>query len=169
MAGKGAYETFQNEGGGHRWQRVPPTEKRGRVQTSTVTVAVLNPDTTRESDLRMEDIEVRTTRGSGPGGQNRNKVENCVVVTHKPTGETVRVDSKSQSQNKILALKILKSRLDERARETSLQAQNSIRHAQIGAGMRGDKRRTYRVKDDIIQDHITNQSWKYSQWIRGNW
>lgn len=169
--GKGAKELFADESGGHRWQRVPPTEKRGRVQTSTITVAVLDMvnDYDHHHELNMHEVDIATTRGSGPGGQHRNKTESCVVVTHKPTGIIIRIDSKSQHQNKALALKILKSKLAE-IKQIQKQAQaNLSRKEQVGSGMRGDKIRTYREKDDIVIDHRSDQKWSLNAWLRGNW
>jgi len=162
---------FASESGGHRWQRIPPTEKRGRVQTSTITVAVLDMvnDYDRNHELNMKEIDITTTRGSGPGGQHRNKVESCVVVTHIPTGIVIRLDSKSQHQNKMLALKILKSKLAE-LQQNKIQAQANLnRKEQVGSGMRGDKIRTYRERDDIVIDHRTDQKWSLGAWLKGNW
>ena len=90
-------QIFANESGGHRWQRIPPTERHDRVHTSTVTVAVLHEPTDGELRIPDSDLDITTTRGSGPGGQNRNKVESVIVIRHKPTGITVRVeDERSQ-------------------------------------------------------------------------
>ena len=171
VEGKGAKELFSNESGGHRWQRVPPTEKRGRVQTSTITVAVLDMinEWDHNHELNMQEVDITTTKGSGPGGQHRNKTESCVVVTHKPTGIVIRIDSKSQHQNKALALKILKSKLVE-IKENQVQVQaNQIRKEQVGSGMRGDKIRTYREKDDVVIDHRSDSKWSLNNWLRGNW
>src|SRR5271166_5311967 len=112
--GAGARALFASEAGGHRWQSIPPTEKRGRVQTSTVTVAVLDPDAVVGNVLDYRDVEIVTTRGSGPGGQNRNKTDSCVIATHKPSGLAVRIDNeRSQHQNKAMAYKVLAARLYE--------------------------------------------------------
>ena len=90
-SGKGTRELFSRESGGHRWQRVPPTEKRGRVQTSTVTVAAFDMMVqTPDHQIDRRDIEIRTTRGSGPGGQHKNTSDTAVVATHIPTGITAR-------------------------------------------------------------------------------
>jgi len=145
-------QVFQNESGGHRWQRISPTEKKGRVHTSTVTVAVLDDAAPQNFDVDPDDLVWKMTRGSGPGGQNRNKRANCVVLTHKPTGITVRVDSKSQSSNKDKALKILTERLRKKATNKGQRARNSNRRAQVGSGMRGDKVRTIRVRDNLVVD-----------------
>lgn len=168
--GAGVRALFANEAGGHRWQRIPPTEKRGRVQTSTVTVAVLDPDAAGGVDVREQDVEITTARGSGPGGQKRNKTESCVIATHKPSGLTVRIDNeRSQSQNRRLAMQVLRARLtaadeDKRVRET-----NDLRRQQVGSGMRGDKIRTLRVRDNLVTDHRTSKKWRLDAWLRGEW
>ncbi len=167
--GEGARQLFQNEAGGHRQQRIPPTEKRGRVQTSTVTVAVLDPEVEPRFQLREQDVEITTTRGSGPGGQNRNKVESCVVVTHKASGLTVRIDMKSQQQGRVMALKILSAKLLEAQTQASHEARSKDRRQQVGSGMRADKVRTYRTQDDRVTDHRTNQTWSLKKWVRGDW
>lgn len=170
VTGKGARETFQNEGGGHRWQRIPPTEKRGRVQTSTVTVAVLDPDVVVGQALNYRDVDITTTRGSGPGGQNRNKIESCVIATHRPTGIQVRIDNeRSQHQNKAMAYKLLAAKLYEIERERIEKAKEDNRRQQVGTGMRGDKVRTYRAQDDQVNDHRTGQRWRLQDWTRGIW
>lgn len=167
--GEGARELFANEGGGHRFQRVPPTERSGRVQTSTITVAVLDLDNNNNFQLRESDVEFVATRGSGPGGQNRNKVETCIVATHKPTGLSVRIDTRSQFQNKKLAMQVLAARLSEAEELKKQGEQNATRKSQLGSGMRGDKIRTYREKDDTITDHRTNKKGSLANWLKGNW
>jgi len=158
---------FQNEPGGHRWQRIPPTEKRGRVHTSTVTVAVLPDMDEKAVQVDTGDLRWRTTKGSGPGGQNRNKRENCVVLTHTPTGITVRVDSKSQAQNREEALRILTQRLRDRRRSDASRARSKDRQGQVGSGMRGDKIRTIRVRDRIVTDHRTGRKISLRKYLRG--
>ena len=169
VSGKGASKVFENESGGHRFQRVSPTEKRGRIHTSTITVAVL--DVQNDSfELDERDLEWSTTRGSGAGGQNRNKVETVAVVKHLPTGLIVRSETeRSQYRNKELALKILKAKLQQAHDEKIHDVVASDRKQQIGSGMRGDKRRTIRVKDDTVKDHVTGQSWSWSKYKRGDW
>lgn len=166
--GKGAKRLFKNEAGGHRWQRVPPTEKRGRVHTSTVTVAVLDPNVGSRFRLAESDVEIRTTRGSGPGGQHRNKTDSCVVATHKPTGTKVRVDMKSQHQSRTVALQILAAKLAEEQAGKSASDRNRTRKNQIGCGMRSDKVRTYRVRDNIVTDHRTGAKFKFKRFIQGH-
>lgn len=167
--GKGARKLFANEAGGHRFQRVPPTEKRGRVQTSTVTVAVLHPEPAHTFKLNMQDVDIRTSRGSGPGGQHRNKTDSCVTLTHLPTGAVVRVDMRSQHESKRIAFEILAAKLADGHLEAAQAERNEARRAQLGCGARGDKIRTYREQDDRVTDHRTDRTWKYSKWIRGDW
>jgi peptide chain release factor 1 len=170
VSGVGARQTFQHEGGGHRWQRIPPTEKRGRVQTSTVTVAVLDPDAVLGQALDLRDVEIVTARGSGPGGQNRNKTESCVVATHRPSGLQVRIDNeRSQHQNKAMAYKVLAARLYETERGRVSAARDDARKQQVGTGQRGDKVRTYRTQDDQVTDHRTGVKMRLSRWYNGDW
>ena len=170
VSGPGCRQTFCHEGGGHRWQRIPPTEKKGRVQTSTVTVAVLDPDAIVGQVLSYQDVEIVTTRGSGPGGQNRNKTESCVIATHKPTGLQVRIDNeRSQHQNKAIAYKVLAARLYEVERDKVFATQQKDRQNQVGTGQRGDKVRTYRTQDDQITDHRTGTKSRLSKWCNGDW
>lgn len=168
--GPGANNLFAHEAGGHRWQRIPPTEKRGRVQTSTVTVAVLNPDDAGNvSTVREQDIEIKTARGSGPGGQHRNMTDSCVIATHRPTGETVRIDSRSQHQNRALAIRVLKARIAELDGKRRVEEQNDVRRAQVGSGQRADKIRTYRTRDNLITDHRSGRKLRLDAWMRGEW
>jgi peptide chain release factor 1 len=168
--GVGADVAFRDESGGHRWQRIPPNEKRGRVHTSTITVAVL-PDPT-EAQVRIDprDLEWSTCRGSGPGGQHRNKTESAVQITHIPTKLQVRVeDGRSQHHNRQLALELLRSRLWAVEQEKVVSARADDRKRQVGSGMRGDKRRTIRAQDGQVNDHVTGKTWRYKDYIRGNW
>lgn len=157
-SGRGVAKAFANESGGHRHQRIPPTEKRGRVQTSTVTVAVL--EVPKESEVRIDerDIEWTTCRSSGPGGQNVNKTESAVQVTHKPTGLQVRCESeRSQLMNKATALATLRAKLQATATSTANRDRNDTRKRLIGCGERSDKTRTYRWQDNIVSDHQTGK------------
>jgi peptide chain release factor 1 len=149
--GKGAVAAFRNEAGGHRHQRVPPTEKRGRVQTSTVTVAVLPVPSPVEVRIDERDLDWTTCRAGGKGGQNVAKTETAVQVTHLPTGLQVRCENeRSQKQNLDTAMAILRAKLLDRARNASDAARNGNRRAQLGSGQRGDKTRTYRWQDGIV-------------------
>jgi peptide chain release factor 1 len=170
VSGKAVRETFAHESGGHRFQRIPPNEKRGRVHTSTITVAVL-PEL-KESDLRIEerDIEWQTCRGSGCGGQNRNVTNSAVQMTHIPTGIRVRVENeRSQLQNRETAMRILRSRVLE-AREGIISvARADSRRTQVGSGQRADKIRTIRAQDGQVTDHRSGCQIRYKDYIRGDW
>jgi peptide chain release factor 1 len=170
VTGKHAVETFQHEPGGHRWQRIPPTEKRGRVQTSTITVAVLPEPTEAQIVLRDGDLDYKFCRGSGAGGQHRNVTDSAVVLTHKPTGVVVRCESeRSQNANKETALAVLRARIWE-VTQLALDGKRAHqRRQQVGSGMRGDKIRTIRVRDDVVNDHVTGRQWKFRDYERGNW
>lgn len=168
--GQGAEEFFANEAGGHRWQRIPPNEKRGRVHTSTITVAVLPEPTQIQLKINPNDLDWSTCRGSGAGGQYRNMTESAVQVFHKPTGLMVRCESeRSQHQNRASALALLRARLWQREQEKQNGQRELNRKAQVGSGMRGDKRRTIRCQDGIVTDHITGQQWSFKEYERGNW
>jgi peptide chain release factor 1 len=170
VSGKNAVETFKNEAGGHRWQRIPPNEKRGRVHTSTVTVAVLSEPTEAQISIRPEDIEETQCRGSGNGGQHKQKTDSAVQVKHKPTGLIVRCENgRSQSANRETALSLLKARLWEAKQNELMGVRADERKRQVGSGMRGDKRRTIRVQDGTVYDHLTGKSWQYKQYSRGDW
>lgn len=161
---------FKDEAGGHRWQRIPPSERRGRVQTSTVTVAILPIPTEVQVRIDKRDIEVRTCRSSGSGGQNVNKTESAVQMTHKPTGLMVRCENeRSQNQNRATALSLLRARLWQAEREKTAASRAQNRRAQLGSGERGDKRRTIRVQDGQVHDHITDQRWTLKSYLRGEW
>lgn len=168
--GAGAADLFKDEAGGHRWQRIPPTEKRGRVQTSTVTVAVLPEPDPVQLRIPESDLEWTTCRGSGPGGQKRNKTESAVQVTHVPTGTVVRCESeRSQHQNRATALASLRARLWQVGQERADAERGQDRRQQIGSGMRGDKRRTVRCQDGVVSDHVTGRRWNLREYLKGEW
>jgi peptide chain release factor 1 len=170
VTGEGARTLYKHESGGHRWQRIPPTEKRGRVQTSTVTVAVLDPDAVAGKALNPADVEIACVRGGGPGGQNRNKIASCVIATHRPTGLQVRIDNeRSQHQNRATAMKVLAARLYDAERERLSSERMRDRKQQVGSGQRGDKVRTYRTQDDQVTDHRTGVKSRLSKWYNGDW
>ncbi len=163
-------ERFAIERGSHRIQRVPPTEKRGRVHTSTITVGVLfrTEQATPYDKIADEDFEYRLFSGTGAGGQHRNKHQNSVVMTHIPTGLKQTAVGKSKERNLVEAKSRLLAMLVEQKRSTAHEDENRIRHGQIGNGMRGEKKRTYRFQEDQITDHETGRSMSCKAFMRGN-
>ena len=168
--GAGAGALFAAEAGGHRWQRVPPTEKRGRVHSSTVTIAVLPEPAPTALALPEADLEWSTCRASGSGGQHLQKTDSAVQVRHRPTGLTVRCQSeRSQHQNRLAALATLRARLVAAAAHEAAAARAASRRAQVGTGMRGDKRRTVREQDGQVVDHVDGRTWRLRAYRRGTW
>lgn len=168
VTGKGALKTFAEESGGHRWQRTPPTERKGRIHTSTVTVAILPEPSDVQVHIEDKDITVTTMRGSGAGGQHRNKTDSAVLIKHLPTGLQVRVESeRSQHQNKALALSVLRARLFEAEAQRQDASLASNRKSQVGSGQRGDKSFTYRTQEGIVTCHATGQKWPLKSYLRG--
>jgi peptide chain release factor 1 len=136
-------ELWKNEIGCHRIQRVPPTERKGRVHTSSITIVVLPEITEKQFHIRPNEIEWRICRSSGPGGQNVNKVESAVQVIHLPTKTMVRCEySRDQHRNKAMAIELLRTRLWEKQKNAEIAQRTADRKEQIGTGERGDKRRT---------------------------
>lgn len=156
------------EAGGHRWQRIPPTERRGRVHTSTVTVAVFAVAPEAEWRLREADIDVFTTKDTGPGGQHRNKTESCVVMRHRPTGIEAKAASKSQHANRRAARETLEARVATHFAAVAKANADRHRSAMVGTGQRGDKVRTYRQADDRVTDHRTGLKARLSAIMRGD-
>jgi len=168
VTGPGAYDKFLPEAGGHRIQRIPITEKRGRWQTSTITVAVL-PIIEYNTNIKESDLEWSTFRSSGPGGQNVNKLETAVRVKHKLTGIVACCQSgRTQKRNKDQAFKLLCSKIYAEDMKKSLDNSNSVRRSQIGTGQRGEKIRTYRFQDNIAVDHKTKKKVNLSEIVAGN-
>ena len=137
---------------------MPPTESRGRVHTSTITVAVLENQSFKEVEIPQHELKIETTRGTGNGGQHKNTTDSCVIMTHIPTGIKVVRDGRSQLSNRDDAYKEIKRRVNHYYLTGFLEEESEARREQIGTGERSDKRRTYRVKDGIVVDHITNKT-----------
>jgi peptide chain release factor 1 len=160
IRGRGVYKALRFETGVHRVQRVPATEKNGRVHTSTATVAVLPVRKKTKIEINPADLEFETSRSGGAGGQNVNKVETAVRVIHKPTGLDVRSTAeRSQLKNKEKALSILMAKLQMIKDEEEASKYSSDRKSQIGTADRSEKIRTYNILQDRITDHRIKVSW----------
>lgn len=168
IAGEGVWAQLGYEGGTHQVKRVPATEAQGRIHTSTATVAVMPEPEEIEVDLDPDDVKESITTSQGPGGQNVNKVATAVHLIHQPTGIEVRMqETKSQTQNRVKAWKLLRARLYER-QQTEQNAQRAEdRNRMIGSGSRAEKIRTYRYKDNIAVDHRIGQSFNLTEILAG--
>ena len=154
IRGEGCYEALKNESGVHRVQRIPKTEKAGRVHTSTASVAVLPQVEAQAVNIRDSELEYTFSRAGGPGGQNVNKVETAVRLHHKPTGIVISARTeRSQHANREIALEILRAKLYEMEQLKATGSLSDIRREQIGSGDRSEKIRTYNFPDDRITDH----------------
>ena len=158
IKGSSSFNELKNEAGVHRVQRIPVTERRGRIHTSTATVAVLPEIKESEIKINPNDLEISFFRSGGHGGQNVNKVSTAVRLTHKPTGIVVTASTERfQEQNRVNAVSILRSKLFARIEEEKIRTIAGYRSA-IGRGMRSEKIRTYNFPQDRITDHRIGKS-----------
>jgi len=159
ISGPGVFDLLKNESAVHRVQRVPTTEKRGRIHTSTATVAVLPEIKENEVQVSPGDLEWSFTTGGGHGGQNVNKVATAVRLVHRPTGIVVEArEERFQEQNRQIALALLRSKIWEKQEEEKLRTIAGYRSL-IGRGMRSEKIRTYNYPQDRITDHRLHKNW----------
>ncbi len=159
MKGERIYEALKFESGVHRIQRIPKTEKSGRIHTSTASVAILPIPEVSEIEIKPSDIELTFARSSGPGGQNVNKVETAVRILHKPTGLIVfSQEERSQQKNREQAMKVLRAKLAEMKISQQTAQTTQMRREQIGTQDRSEKIRTYNFLQDRVTDHRIKKS-----------
>lgn len=160
IIGKDVYEELRYETGVHRVQRIPVTEKQGRIHTSTASVVVLPLRKKPTIEINQGDIDMEFSRSGGAGGQNVNKVETAVRLIHRPTGVDVRCQSgRSQLKNREMAMTLLIAKLELLHEEEEAKKQAATRRSQIGTGDRSEKIRTYNVPQNRITDHRIKESW----------
>lgn len=169
MSGPKAAELFANEAGGHRWQRVPPNERKDKVYSSTVTVAVLPEVRSNVPVVRESDCDITTCRGSGPGGQHRQKTDSAVQVKHRPTGLIVRCETeRSQQQNKATAIALLSARICATELAKCLADVRKFRLDQIGSGERSDKIRTVQMQNGQVVNHQNGRKAPVEKYLKGD-
>ena len=170
IKGKDVYKKMRYEQGVHRVQRIPATEKNGRVHTSTASVAILPIRKKVNFEINLAEIEMEYSRSGGKGGQNVNKVETAVRLIHKPTGIDVRsTNERSQLANREKAMTILTAKLQQLKEEEEAKKYAGVRKDQIGTGDRSEKIRTYNFPQDRITDHRIKKSWHNLPKIMGGY
>ena len=159
---------LNNEPGGHRIQRIPPTERKGRVHSSTVTVAVMDPKEKKCLEFNDKDFKIEWYSGTGAGGQHRNKHQNSCRLTYIPSGTVVTSQCRSRENSLNEAKTELLNRLNGGQQKSELAERSAIRKDQVGTGERGDKVRTYRFQDNTAKDHKTGRTAPVDRVMAGN-
>lgn len=168
VSGDNVKQKFKHQIGGIRWQRVPPSERKGRVHTSSITVAVLEKETTIDVSINEKDIYVRRYKAGGKGGQHQNKTDSAVEITHVLTGLKAKSDSeRCQHANKDIALESLKEKVQEHYNRSKSQNRTETRQNQIGSGMRGDKIQTVQEQNGQVVNHKTGKTTSFKNYIKG--
>ena len=169
IKGTGVYQALALEGGGHRVQRVPATETQGRIHTSAATVAVLPEADQSDIEINPEEVREDVSRAGGPGGQNVNKVESAVQLTHLPTGITVRMrEERSQHKNRDKAWRLLRTRVFEHFDSKRRAERASARRQMIGSGDRNERIRTYSFPQNRLTDHRLNRNFALEPILAGH-
>ena len=151
----------------HRFQRIPPTETKGRTHTSTVVVTLIEEVKNTNIVLNKKDYVRETTIGSGPGGQHRNRTQSCVTLIHKQTGLKVRIDGRNQFKNEQLALKILTLKISNLINDKKLIEKRKLKKGQAKSANRGHQKRTYNYKSGYVIDHVSNRRVKIKDILKG--
>lgn len=159
---------LNNESGGHRIQRIPPTERRGRVHSSTVTVAVTDPSRPQRTTFNERDFRIEWYSGTGAGGQHRNKHQNSCRILHIPSGTIATAQCRSRENSLNEAKEAILAKVNKHEDGVVYQAQAADRREQVGTGERGDKIRTYRFQDNSVKDHQSGKSTTCDKVMAGN-
>ncbi len=168
ITGPEVYRRLRYESGGHRVQRVPQTEAQGRIHTSAATVAVLPEVEDVEIEIKTEDLEIQAMRAGGPGGQNVNKVESAIRITHKPSGVVVVCrEQRSQQQNRVRAMSLLRAHLYEEQKRRIDRERAADRKQQVGSGDRSERIRTYNFPQNRVTDHRINENFNLESVMLG--
>lgn len=168
FSGKCAQRAFAGEAGGHRFQSYSPTDKKRRLHSSTVTVAVLPVPKRADIKLSKQDLQIEAYTGGGPGGQNRNRNATNIRITHIPSGVQACANTKSRAQNEKLAMAAIQARLAEQQAGAASARRNARRSSQIGTGMRSDKIRTIAEQRGRVENHINGKRMSIKDYFRGH-